>query len=195
MEAASFAIGRMWGGEEWRSWPEATLLELDLFLDRCIGHGQLSSSTLELALCYLHKVRHEILPKIQASRVARWEINSGACSTYPVQDHQALVLKLAHPFASGKKTFLAMMICAMKVNQDDPFTNELWAEITGLSVEDINLNERVLLAALGDNSYVHPDALQDWAYRLRAFAEKHQKSRLAAHGIVELCHWRGIAAP
>lgn len=52
------------------------------------------------------------------------------------------------PILCGRRMFLASLIAASKFLQDRNFSNRAWAKISGLSVVEINTNERAFLGLM-----------------------------------------------
>ncbi|GAA6034110.1 hypothetical protein JCM8097_000700 [Rhodosporidiobolus ruineniae] len=70
------------------------------------------------------------------------------------------------PVLCGRRMFLASLISASKYLQDRNYSNRAWAKISGLSVQEINKNERAFLRLTGFQLHLKAEDFQRWTDRL-----------------------------
>ncbi|KAI9320606.1 cyclin-domain-containing protein, partial [Dichotomocladium elegans] len=112
---------------------------LKQFLQHILKHSRTTHSTLQLAIFYLFRIR----PRVNERR-----------------HNNAYV-------ACGRRMFLAALICAHKFLQDKTYSNSAWAKVSGLSVEEVNHAERVMLQLLDWSLFVKKDIYDQWIKMLQ----------------------------
>ena len=179
---------------------ESSVLPLHWFVKEVLRRSRTSCSTLQLALYYLHKSRREIREivaradgtKEEYARLEKQLAHERNAHTLgdsypspplsPVSDlktssldrqarFNALVEAQNSPVLCGRRMFLASLIAASKFLQDRNYSNRAWARISGLPVNEINVNERAFLNMmqfqlhLGAQDFQKCEALQRSARR------------------------------
>ncbi|KAI7885373.1 hypothetical protein K492DRAFT_234163 [Lichtheimia hyalospora FSU 10163] len=111
---------------------------LEQFLYHILKHSRTTHSTLQLAIFYLFRIRSRVLQ----------------------HRHDNVYI------ACGRRMFLASLICAHKFLQDKTYKNLAWSKVSGLSVNEINHAERVMLQLLDWSLYVKKDTYDQWIQML-----------------------------
>jgi len=183
--ASCLAIQSLWGPKD-RADGSATgsgVLPIQFFVKEVLRRSRTSCSTLQLALYYLHKSRRqirEVVAKADASRPAYQHAEREFKTAYPspplgsVDGHAldvgarfaALLATQNSPLLCGRRMFLASLIAASKYLQDRNYSNKAWARISGLPVNEINVNERIFLGMMGFQLHLKADDFARWAARL-----------------------------
>ncbi|GAA5975891.1 hypothetical protein JCM11641_002830 [Rhodosporidiobolus odoratus] len=70
------------------------------------------------------------------------------------------------PVLCGRRMFLAALISASKYLQDRNYSNRAWAKISGLTVTEINGNEREFLKLVGFQLHLRAEDFKKWTDRL-----------------------------
>ncbi|GAA5870885.1 hypothetical protein JCM1840_002719 [Sporobolomyces johnsonii] len=109
------------------------------------------------------------------------------------------------PLLCGRRMFLASLICASKYLQDRNYSNRAWAKISGLTVQEINANERAFLSLCGWGLHLKADDFRRWTERLATLttptlpttspASPASKSLLARHGLARSASEYVLPAP
>ncbi|KAI7857022.1 cyclin-domain-containing protein [Circinella umbellata] len=129
-------------------WPNATstpssnnrpIANLNTFLHHILKHSRTTHSTLQLALFYLFRIRPRVLER---------------------RNDDVYI-------SCGRRMFLAALICAHKFLQDKTYKNSAWSKVSGLSVNEVNHAERVMLQLLDWSLYVKKDTYDQWIVMLQ----------------------------
>lgn len=90
-------------------------------------------------------------------------------------------LKKSNPAVRGKRgsEFRLMTIALMMGNKyldDNTYTNKTWAEVSGISVQEIHLMEVEFLSNVRYNLFVSASQWEHWHSQLRSFAEYYERA-------------------
>ncbi|KAJ3269678.1 hypothetical protein HK104_005083, partial [Borealophlyctis nickersoniae] len=140
-----------------------SLAPLSRVITSLLRRSRTSSSTLQLALLYLVRLRTAIarLPPQQQSS----DPSSASATTSSTP-------KIPAPYHCGRRMFLAALMLASKYVHDKTYANKAWSRISGLSVEEVNRNEREFLKLIGYRLGVEQAAWAAWTRMLSAKAAK-----------------------
>lgn len=148
-----------------------SVLPLHWFVKEVLRRSRTSCSTLQLALYYLHKSRREIREVVARADATRDEfyrleqqlqqerdaillgdsypsppLSPVSDSTITDAERFSDLLETQNsPILCGRRMFLASLIAASKYLQDRNYSNKAWARISGLPINEINVNERSFL--------------------------------------------------
>ncbi len=175
----------MWGPADRTEGPAtgSGVLPIQFFVKEVLRRSRTSCSTLQLALYYLHKSRRqirEVVAKADASRAAYLDAERQFKTAYPSPPlspadapapdvgarFAALLATQNSPVLCGRRMFLASLVAASKYLQDRNYSNRAWARISGLPVNEINVNERIFLGMMGFQLHLKADDFARWAERL-----------------------------
>ncbi|KAG0146820.1 hypothetical protein CROQUDRAFT_495919 [Cronartium quercuum f. sp. fusiforme G11] len=109
------------------------------FIKEVLRRSRTNPNTLKIGLFYLHQARRLIRDRLALAEESE-----------PLDD----------PVLSGRKMFLAALMCASKYLQDCNFSNRAWAKISGLPIQDVNANERVFLTLVDYRLHVDLHAFE-----------------------------------
>ncbi|BGP16327.1 hypothetical protein JCM10213_009170 [Rhodosporidiobolus nylandii] len=90
------------------------------------------------------------------------------------------------PVLCGRRMFLAALISASKYLQDRNYSNRAWAKISGLSVQEINANERAFLRLVGFQLHLKAEDFQRWTERLSTLTSSASPVAPSASGGAQL---------
>ena len=183
--ASCLAIQSLWAPTDRTEGPAtgSGVLPIQFFVKEVLRRSRTSCSTLQLALYYLHKSRRqirEVVAKADASRAAYLDAERQLKTAYPSPPlapddapapdigakFAALLATQNSPVLCGRRMFLASLIAASKYLQDRNYSNRAWARISGLPVNEINVNERIFLGMMGFQLHLKADDFARWAARL-----------------------------
>ncbi|KAF8428376.1 hypothetical protein EV426DRAFT_705293 [Tirmania nivea] len=119
------------------------VLPLRTFIQETLRRSRTSYSTLQVALYYLIIVRPHI-PKGDFSDMSQEN----------AQQMRAL--------QCGRRMFLAALILASKYLQDRNYSARAWSRISGLQIEEININEMAFLDAVHWRLHISETIFQKW---------------------------------
>ncbi|KAI7903933.1 cyclin-domain-containing protein [Cokeromyces recurvatus] len=109
------------------------IADLNTFLHHILKYSRTTHSTLQLAIFYLFRIRARAQERNNDVYVS-----------------------------CGRRMFLAALISAHKYLQDKTYKNSAWSKVSGLSVEEINHAEKVLLELLDYRLYVKKETYDEW---------------------------------
>lgn len=201
VDTAEIAITSIWttSTETGAAPTPESVLPLRWFIKETLRRSRTSCSTLQLALFYLHRGRMRIRERVLRAEAAKQHFARLAATTaYPSppaspphhgddvemmsgEDAQLAAEVLASsrdPIVCGRRMFLAALVCASKFLQDRNYSSRAWSKISGLSVQEINANERALLNMLEYQLFVQPELFTNWTGRLEKLANEYA----AKHG-------------
>lgn len=113
-------------------------------MEGILHQSKTSYSTMRVTLHYLSLIR----PLLQGN-VPNAERADGAT---------------ARVLTCGRRMFLVALGLAWKYLIDGGRSASFWSEISGLEVEEININERIFLAAIGWNLYIPQWEVERWKH-------------------------------
>ncbi|KAI9818726.1 MAG: hypothetical protein M1826_001314 [Phylliscum demangeonii] len=119
------------------------VLPLKTFVQETLRRSRTSYSTLQVALYYLISIKSRV-PAIDFTQ----EQPDASPATRALQ--------------CGRRMFLAALILASKYLQDRNYSARAWSKISGLSVHEVNVNERTFLAAIHWRLHVPEPTFQRW---------------------------------
>ncbi|ORX89205.1 hypothetical protein K493DRAFT_267364 [Basidiobolus meristosporus CBS 931.73] len=126
-------------------WPseasEQQAVPLRIYIQEVLRRSRTSFSTLLIALIYLFRLK----------------------SALAKECNQSLLEGCRGHYGCGRRMFLAAIIVATKFLQDRGTTNLGWARLSGLSVKEINENERGFLKLLNYNIFVSSPLFSWWS--------------------------------
>ncbi|KAK9764229.1 PHO85 cyclin-5 [Basidiobolus ranarum] len=117
-------------------------LPLRIFIQEVLRRSGASFSTLLVTLIYLFRFK--------------------SCSNSENTESKSSCLHHHKVRGSGRRMFVAAIITAFKYLEDRSFPNTRWSRITGLSVQEINSNERIFLELLNYRLYMAPSLFTWW---------------------------------
>lgn len=115
------------------------IADLNTFLHHILKHSRTTHSTLQLAIFYLFRIRSRVQEK---------------------RNDDVYI-------SCGRRMFLAALISAHKYLQDKTYKNSAWSKVSGLSVQEINHAEKVMLQLLDYRLYVKKDTYDQWILMLQ----------------------------
>ncbi|KAH9811362.1 hypothetical protein DFH28DRAFT_851075, partial [Melampsora americana] len=117
-----------------------SLIALESIWPHYANHSQSSLSS-DVDSAPIHSLLYFIKEVLRRSRTNPNTLKIGLF--YLHQSRRSIPMK--DPVLSGRKMFLASLMCASKYLQDCNFSNRAWAKISGLPINEVNSNERVFL--------------------------------------------------
>ncbi len=127
------------------------ILPLRIFIQETLRRSRSSYSTLQVALYYLILVRPEIPANLDFTMEQRLPEGSTRYDDYTIRVLQC-----------GRRMFLAALILASKYLQDRNFSARAWSKISGLSVSELNQNERSFLHAVNFELHITEEVFNRW---------------------------------
>ncbi|KAJ7920406.1 hypothetical protein B0H13DRAFT_1451107, partial [Mycena leptocephala] len=107
------------------------------FVYNVLKRSRTSGPVLQIALCYLEAIRHEV------SNLIRRDNEIEPDSEEPVN-----IRPIRSPLLCPLRAFLAAVILANKFTNDMPYSNRAWAQLPGLSARELSRSELALCASL-----------------------------------------------
>ncbi|KAI5816546.1 hypothetical protein BZA77DRAFT_56641 [Pyronema omphalodes] len=128
-----------------RQQKDVAVLPLRTFIQETLRRSRTSYSTLQVALYYLIVIRPH-LPVLNTD-----------CSGLSTSEIQLVRAKQC-----GRRMFLAALILASKYLQDRNYSARAWSKISGLSIQEINVNEMAFLKAIDWKLHISEAVFQKW---------------------------------
>jgi hypothetical protein len=128
-----------------RQQKDVAVLPLRTFIQETLRRSRTSYSTLQVALYYLIVIRPH-LPVLNTD-----------CTGLPTSEIQLVRAKQC-----GRRMFLAALILASKYLQDRNYSARAWSKISGLSIQEINVNEMAFLKAIDWKLHISEAVFQKW---------------------------------
>lgn len=152
----------------------APIHSLLYFIKEVLRRSRTNPNTLKIGLFYLHQSRRSIRERLALSDHAKlaYENHHRSLDEKSGADLEALVTAMKDPVLSGRKMFLASLMCASKYLQDCNFSNRAWAKISGLPINEVNSNERVFLALVDYRLHIDLHAFDVWSIRLQKLMDE-----------------------
>ena len=131
-----------------------------------LRRSRTSSSTLQVALYYLHKLRREfrsvindpafVPPTLRRLTVDESEANPTPPHSPSTSEAVAVGSRLRerNPLLCGRRMFLAALICAGKFLQDRNYSNKAWAKLAGLNEVELGKIERLFLRLMDHDLFI-----------------------------------------
>ena len=120
------------------------VLPLRTFIQETLRRSRTSYSTLQVALYYLIVLRPHV-PKFDFTMEQP-------------EDSQSL-----RALQCGRRMFLAALILASKYLQDRNYSARAWSKISGLNIQEINVNEMTFLTAVNWKLHISEELFNKWA--------------------------------
>jgi hypothetical protein len=174
---------------------------LKIFVQEFLRRSHCSFANLQLALLYIVRLKNRMEEQgihlnikspyadfdhhhSQCPRPSQSEIMHFA-DIYDSQYNETLEsLDFIHPaLRCGRRMFLSALIVACKFLSDKPPSNQAWSTLAGLSIDEINSNERVFLAALSFDLNVAHDVYRKWTRVLLPISEPTSSVSLPAANV------------
>ena len=169
-------------------------LDLKMFIKELLRRSRSTCSTLQVALYYIHKSRHVIRERVFHVQEAKRELqrlqgssmslslgaglgfdtlgDSLGFAGMSTRDRSALLARERDPIAKGRRMFVAALICASKFLQDRTYSNNAWAKICNLPVQEINNNEKAFLEIMDYNLFVNSEVFRNWTKKIQTLIDR-----------------------
>ncbi|CAG8462785.1 5522_t:CDS:1 [Paraglomus brasilianum] len=131
--------------------PNVRLVSLKTFIKKLLQGMRVSFSTLQICLLYLVRVQHCIFKRAQTS--SRGDA-------------------MKDPTICARRMFLAALMTAHKYTQDKKYHIRTWSDVSGLSVQEICVNERLFLELLDYKLFVNDEDFKRWCVLLLITIQK-----------------------
>ncbi|TPX34695.1 hypothetical protein SmJEL517_g02782 [Synchytrium microbalum] len=170
IDIATGLIDSCWPNQSISS--KTKLVPLRRFLQEILRRSRTSFSTLQLALLYLVRLRNVLKSSSQTAQTQSPPPSSStATTTTNVHSEIASALtgsqdKAPSPSICGRRMFFSALVVAAKYLQDRNYSNKAWSKIAGLSIAEVNTNEREFLTAIDYNLYVSHHTFATWSSAL-----------------------------
>lgn len=164
------------------------VLPLKYFITETLRRSRSGSSTLQVALYYLHRARVQIRERVVFAEQTKQRFSRLAAERQAQQSHLGtppaspsqeftdaaaeLLAASRDPVICGRRMFLAALISASKFLQDRNYSNRAWSRLSGLPVKEINANERSFLDLMDYKLHISADMFQSWTARLQKLAQE-----------------------
>ncbi len=126
------------------------------FVKQTLTHTLVAPEDLVLALYYVARIpSHAVIPPVSPSELD---------ATLPAAQYEAQKAKAEQQAikAAPFKLFLGALILANKTLQDNSFRNDTWAQVSGISLIEVNKLEAHVFGALGFDVAVRDDVWRTW---------------------------------
>ncbi|KAJ3129156.1 hypothetical protein HK098_002397 [Nowakowskiella sp. JEL0407] len=152
------------------------------FIQEFLRRSHCSFSNLQLALLYIVRLKNNLDHKeiaVNAEVESKYHYRQQRRNEVPhtlmefarihesSQSQTFTSLNQIHPaLRCGRRMFLTALIIACKYLNDKPPSNQAWATLSGLSLSEINANERTFLSVINFDLYVIHDVYVKWTQLL-----------------------------
>ncbi|KAJ1550016.1 hypothetical protein HK096_009203 [Nowakowskiella sp. JEL0078] len=151
---------------------------LRTFVQEFLRRSHSSFSNLQLALFYLVRLNNRLQKKgIVLNPKAKNTMNDPFETEDFCRQHECIEMdfgsqqKYPPALRCGRRMFLAALILSCKYLSDKPPSNQAWAQLSGLSLSEINDNERAFLGSISFDSHVVYNVYVKWTQLLLRFIE------------------------